>query len=408
VPASAWLPASETVSVSCACKCTQVEVQISLEEAASSSGIYTLDSNRVESGRPVFVNGKGTLYLFYYGPELRWMIGAYPNSNFGVLVRSNINAGYCPLTKTTSWWAKQTDGTWRDDSVEAACVPYSFKPPAPPPPLPPFDTLCACPIYTASSAWKDHWASSLLSDKSYKVDAVASGSPHNGGRPVLTTTTPLWSKDYMLYYYEKDQRWHIAAHNNPQGFMTTLRSGPVPSSFCADAATTGWEVRSGRDWSPIGVDVTFTCVQHSPPAAPPTLISSSMITCLPQMTQDACTYFASQKGRGFNKDLKVCFGLADGGYDACDKDEGGALVVHGGGAKMVQVGIASKTGCGAANSPTEYTKVAKFLPWITAQIDDPKAKCMQTCPVEGCTNVASPGARTCRGMCQICNSFGWG
>ena len=195
--------------------------------------------------------------------------------------------------------------------------------------------------------------------------------------------------------------------NNPMGWMTTLRSAPAPASYCGDAAT-GWEVRSGQSWAPIGADVTFTCMQHSPPSAPPMLLSSSMITCLPQMTQDACTYFASQQGRAFDMDLKVCFGQADGGYDACDKDEGSPLVVHGGGSKMVQVGIAAKVGCGAANSPTEYTKVAKHLPWITAQVADAKLKCMQTCPVDGCTNVASPGARTCRGACQICNSFGWG
>ena len=127
------------------------------------------------------------------------------------------------------------------------------------------------------------------------------------------------------------------------------------------------------------------------------------------MTQDACTYFATQQGHQFNKDLKVCFGQVDGGYDACDKDEGAPLVVQGGGSKMVQVGIASKVGCGVANTPTEYTKVSKYTSWITAVMSDPKAKCMQTCPAEGCTNVAFPGARSCRGPgCQICNSFGWG
>jgi len=405
IPSSEWLPASVDFSASCACKCTQVEFEITLPEAAGSAGIFTMDANIKASGRPVFATPQG-LYLYYYGAELRWMVGASYTSDAGVLVRSSLTSGYCPLTTTTSWWAKQTDGTWRDDSVEATCVPYSFKPPAPPPPLPPFDELCACPIYKVTSSYTGHWASALLSDYSFRVDEVASGKPHNGGRPVLTTVQKMWSRDYYLYYFQTDGRWHIAHHNNPEGFYTTYRSAKT-SAFCADGAT-GWEVRTGRDWSPIGVDVSFECVQHSPPAPPPTLVTSSMITCLPQMTQDACSYFATQKGRTFSKDLKVCFGQKDGGYDACSKDEGAPLVVHGANGKMVQVGIASKTGCGAANTPTEYTKVSKYLSWITAQVDDPKAKCMQTCPVDGCTNVGSPGGRSCRGHCQVCNSFGWG
>jgi len=408
VPAAAWLPAGDTdVAVTCGCKCTQVEVEVTLDEAAASAGIFTMGS-ATAGGRPVFVNGKGTLYLFYYGPALRWMIGASYASEAGVVVRSSINAGYCPITASSSWWAKQTDGTWRDDSVTASCVPYSFKPPAPPPPLPPFDTLCACPIYKATASGPiDYWAKYLLTSRSWAVDEVASGKPHNGGRPVMTTTKKLWDKDYHMYYYNGDSRWHIAGHNDPMGWSTTYRSAVSTSDFCANGAV-GWEKRSGREWSPIGVTINFECVNFSPPAPPPTLISSSMITCLPQMTQDACGYFASKAGRPFDKDKKVCFGQKEGGFDACDKDEGAPLVVHGAHAKMVQVGVASKVGCGAAETPTEYTKVAKYLPWITVQVADAKAKCMQTCPVDGCTNVASPGARTCRGHCQICNSFGWG
>jgi len=403
---SAWMPQMD-VSVACTCKCNQVDVRVSLDDA-SSPGIFTMDSSTKVSGRPVFSNSKG-LFLYYYGPELRWMIGPSTSSDAGVLVKSSVTSGYCPITQTTSWWAKQTDGTWRDDSVvEATCVPYSFTPPAPPPPLPPYGEMCACPIYDLSSSYSATWHSKLFTDIGFSVMGQSDSKPHNGGRPVLKSTKRIWSNvaAYFMYYYEGDGRWHMASHNDPVGLYTSARSA-VTSANCADLST-GWEVRSGGVWTAVG-DVSFTCVSYSPPTPPPVAVASSMITCLPQMTQDACTYFAMQQGRQFNKDLKVCFGQVDGGYDACDKDEGAPLVVQGGASKMVQVGIASKVGCGVANTPTEYTKVAKYTSWITAQMSDPKAKCMQTCPAEGCTNVAFPGARSCRGPgCQICNSFGWG
>jgi len=403
-----WWVYDKPVSIQCTCTCNQVQLAVSLADAVSSAGIFTMGT-KTAYGRPVFETPKG-MYLYYYGPELRWLVGSSYTSAAGVVVRSAITSGYCPITETTAWFAMQADGTWRgDDVVEATCVPYSYTPPAPPPPMPPFGELCDCPMYEVSSAYSGPWQAKLFNDIGYQVMGRDDVTELNGARPVMKATKRTWSNvpPYIMYYYEGDGRWHIASHNQPNMLYTTARSAPSTAT-CADQST-GWEVRGGGNiFSPIGVTVQFTCMQHSPPAPPPTLVPSSMITCLPQMTQDACGFFAKQQGRTYNKDLKVCFGLKDGGFDACDKDEGSPLVVHGAGGKMVQVGITAKVGCGAANTPTEYTKVAKFKDWIIARIGDAKQKCMHSCPVEGCTNVAFPGARTCRGPCQICNSFGWG
>jgi hypothetical protein len=404
---SMWIY-DKSVSAECTCLCNQVQIAVKLSDAVSAAGIFEIVSGVTAYSRPVFKTPAG-MYLYYYGPELRWLVGSSYSSADGVVVRSAITSGYCPITQSTAWYAKQADGTWRaDDVVEATCVPYSYTPPAPPPPMPPFETLCDCPMYELKSSYSASWQMRIFNDITFVVMGEGDREEHNGGRPVMKSTKRIWSNvaAYFLFYSESEGRWRIASKNSP--WYGSARSAPSTAT-CADKST-GWEIPGAvrGEWTPIGTTITFTCEQHSPPAAPPTLVPSSMITCLPQMTQDACTYFAKQQGRTFPKDSMVCFGVAAGGFDACDKDEGGPLVVHGNYGKMVQVGIASRVGCGAANVPTEYTKIAKFKDWIIARITDDKLKCMHTCPVDGCTNVAFPGARTCRGPCQICNSFGWG
>jgi hypothetical protein len=262
----------------------------------------------------------------------------------------------------------------------------------------------------STSAAFDDWRRHLLKGM-YNLNPVESGKPSQGGRPTLTSAKKPFSNagHFHIYYYQPGSRWMIGSRSEDGSWMT-FRSA-MTQSYCADGAS-GWEYKDGGVWTAVPVTVTIQCIAYSPPAPPPMLVTSSMITCLPQMTQDACTYFATAKGRAYKKDLKTCFGVAAGGYDACDKDEGAPLVVHGAHNKMVQVGIASKVGCGAANTPTEYTKVSAFKDWILAQIGDIKLKCMHTCPVDGCTNVAFPGERDlpCRRVpgCMICNSHGWG
>ncbi|XP_071526049.1 venom serine protease 34-like [Panulirus ornatus] len=65
----------------------------------------------------------------------------------------------------------------------------------------------------------------------------------------------------------------------------------------------------------------------------------------------------------------ICAGLDEGGKDACQGDSGGALVTPGGStpARMVQIGIVSwGSGCAQPNLPGVYTRVSRYLDWITA------------------------------------------
>lgn len=165
-----------------------------------------------------------------------------------------------------------------------------------------------------------------------------------------------------------------------------------------------------------------------PPGPPPPSEHSSSITCLPQLTQDACQSFYP----GFNKDVKVCFGSLDGGYDACGSDAGGPLVIPDAmDGRSTQVGIVSYgNGCALAKSPTVYTKVSKFVmrgaasqgtgdgtgtggaasaAWIFSVA--PEIECMHTCPTSTCTNLPPTDRNytSCgsSGACMICNAPGY-
>ena len=176
-----------------------------------------------------------------------------------------------------------------------------------------------------------------------------------------------------------------------------------------------------------------------PPGPPPPTQVQSTITCLPQLTQDACQSFQS----GFNKDVQVCFGLLTGGFDACGSDAGAPLVIpNETDGRSTQVGIVSfGNGCAVANSPTIYTKVSKFAmreaappttgrglqarggatprgdatprggatPWIFSVA--PEIECLHTCPTSACTSL-HPSARNYTGCAfsgvrLACNAPGY-
>jgi trypsin len=59
---------------------------------------------------------------------------------------------------------------------------------------------------------------------------------------------------------------------------------------------------------------------------------------------------------------EICAGTADGSMDACEGDEGGALVYNG-----TLVGVATvENSCGIARFPGRYTNAAIFTDWIVA------------------------------------------
>ena len=65
---------------------------------------------------------------------------------------------------------------------------------------------------------------------------------------------------------------------------------------------------------------------------------------------------------------QICAG--DGFIDSCQGDSGGPLVRYGSTGQPVQVGIVSwGLGCGRAESPGIYTRVAAFTGWIRGTVD---------------------------------------
>jgi secreted trypsin-like serine protease len=66
---------------------------------------------------------------------------------------------------------------------------------------------------------------------------------------------------------------------------------------------------------------------------------------------------------------QICAG--DGFIDSCQGDSGGPLVRYGSTGQPVQVGIVSwGLGCGRAESPGIYTRIAAFTGWIRGTVDD--------------------------------------
>lgn len=69
---------------------------------------------------------------------------------------------------------------------------------------------------------------------------------------------------------------------------------------------------------------------------------------------------------GLVTEYMMCAGFADGGRDACQGDSGGPLLTLEPSNRYCIVGIVSwGFGCGQVRHPGVYTRVARFLHWIT-------------------------------------------
>ena len=85
----------------------------------------------------------------------------------------------------------------------------------------------------------------------------------------------------------------------------------------------------------------------------------------------------------FDPASMLCAGFASGGVGACNGDSGGPLVDA---ESKVQIGVVSfseKKKCEARASPTVYTRVSYFQPWI----------CQTARGVAGCEKGGSPSDR---------------
>lgn len=67
-------------------------------------------------------------------------------------------------------------------------------------------------------------------------------------------------------------------------------------------------------------------------------------------------------------DNMLCAGVPEGGQDACQGDSGGPLIVYGNGQAWLAGIVSWGQGCGLADYPGVYTRVAKFDRWIREQI----------------------------------------
>jgi len=177
-------------------------------------------------------------------------------------------------------------------------------------------------------------------------------------------------------------------------------------------------------------DPATECFPPPPPAPPsaPIMKHMSTITCLPQMSHEACEYFdgANNPTLAYNKKYKTCFGAVDGGYGTDTTDIGAPLTIplHPT-SRSIVVGIVSYgTGTALAGQPTVFTKVAAYT-HATGDPNDvaplgaahsggkgwifqiaPEIECMHACPVDGCTELVK-SQRTyakCKSCaCNICN-----
>jgi len=87
---------------------------------------------------------------------------------------------------------------------------------------------------------------------------------------------------------------------------------------------------------------------------------------VPIVTNDVCSAGYASDNVGITGNM-LCAGLAQGGKDSCQGDSGGPLVVMGEGGKWRQAGVVSfGIGCARPNKYGVYTRVANYVPWITA------------------------------------------
>ncbi|XP_047471246.1 trypsin-1-like [Penaeus chinensis] len=69
-------------------------------------------------------------------------------------------------------------------------------------------------------------------------------------------------------------------------------------------------------------------------------------------------------------DTHLCAGLEEGGKDSCQGDSGGPLLISDSQGRLVNVGVVSNgIGCGRPRVPGLYTRVSRYIDWISEKIN---------------------------------------
>lgn len=92
------------------------------------------------------------------------------------------------------------------------------------------------------------------------------------------------------------------------------------------------------------------------------LLKVSVTVQYPNTCRDSSLYTDSEI-----TDNMLCAGVPEGGQDACQGDSGGPLIVYDNGQAWLAGIVSWGQGCGLADYPGVYTRVAKFDRWIREQ-----------------------------------------
>ncbi|VVC33672.1 Serine proteases, trypsin family, serine active site,Peptidase S1, PA clan,Serine proteases, trypsin [Cinara cedri] len=91
---------------------------------------------------------------------------------------------------------------------------------------------------------------------------------------------------------------------------------------------------------------------------------------LPLWNEEECTGVPEFVKTGYTANM-LCAGLNGGGKDSCQGDSGGPLMIYENNEQITVAGIVSwGIGCGAPRLPGVYTRVDKYLEWITRNTKD--------------------------------------
>ncbi|XP_049876408.1 trypsin-1-like [Pectinophora gossypiella] len=91
--------------------------------------------------------------------------------------------------------------------------------------------------------------------------------------------------------------------------------------------------------------------------------------------QECNQWYESQGSKVKVASTQMCAGHEQGGRDSCWADSGGPLIVRGDKGRATLIGVVSTgSGCARARMPGIYTRVSRYIDWITDSVNEDKAR----------------------------------